>query len=59
MKNIITKFWAGDGDCGWLDVNIDEDGEQSYELEVPETLDDFWFNIFSISKDNGAVSFSR
>ena len=34
MTNIITKFCAGDGDWGWLDVNIDEDGEESYELEV-------------------------
>ena len=58
MKNIITKFWAGDGDCGWIDINIDEDGEQCYELEVPETLDDFWFNVFSMIKENGAVSFS-
>ena len=43
----------GDGDWGWLDVNIDEDGEQFYELEVPETPDDFWFNVFSMSKENG------
>ena len=53
MTNIITKFCAGDGDWGWLDINIDEDGEQFYELEVPETPDDFWFNVFSMSKENG------
>ena len=44
---------VGDGDWAWLDVNIDEDGEQFYELEVPETPDDFWLSVFSMSKDNG------
>ena len=51
----IKYSWilTGDGDWGWLDVNIDEDGEQFYELEVPETPDDFWFDVFSMSKENG------
>ena len=44
---------VGDGDWAWLDVNIDEDGEQFYELEVPETPDDFWLSVFSMSKENG------
>ena len=44
---------VGDGDWAWLDINIDEDGEQFYELEVPETPDDFWLSVFSMSKENG------
>lgn len=42
-----------DGDWGWLDINIDEDGEQFYQLEIPETPDDFWIHVFSMSKENG------
>ena len=53
LYNYLVLFCAGDGDWGWLDVNIDEDGEQFYELEVPETPDDFWFNVFSMSNENG------
>ena len=46
-------FCVGNGDWGWIDVNIDKDGEQLYELEVPETPDDFWFNVFCMRKENG------
>ena len=53
LPTVFVLFCAGDGDWGWLDVNIDEDGEQFYELEVLETLDDFWFNVFRMSKENG------
>ena len=42
----------------WLDVNIDEDGEQFYEVEVPETPDDFWIYAFSWSKDTG-IGFTK
>ncbi len=44
---------ASDGDWGWLTVNIDEDREQFYNLGIPLTTDDWFFNAFSISKDNG------
>ncbi|TRY72565.1 hypothetical protein TCAL_06513 [Tigriopus californicus] len=42
-----------DGDWGWIITNIDEDGEQFLTLDIPETPDDFYFNIFSLSKENG------
>ncbi len=32
---------------------LDEDGEQFYEIEIPETPDDFYFHVFSMSKNNG------
>jgi len=41
------------GDWGWLTENIDEDREQFYNLPIPLTTDDWYFNAFSISKDNG------
>ena len=44
---------VGDGDWGWLETNIDEDGEQFVTLEIPETSDDFYFHVFSLSKENG------
>ena len=37
----------------WLNLNIDEDGEQFHEVEVPETPDDFGIFAFSWSKENG------
>lgn len=42
-----------DGEWAWLEVNIDEDREQFYTMEVPESPDDFWFHVFSMSKENG------
>lgn len=53
-QNRFNDFYdVDDGDWGWLDVNIDEDGEQFYDLEIPETPDDFWISVFSMSKDHG------
>ena len=46
-------FDEPDGDFVWLDLNIDEDGEQFHEVEVPETPDDFGIFAFSWSKENG------
>jgi hypothetical protein len=43
----------GDGDWGWITTNIDEDGEQFVTLPLPETPDDFYFHVFSMSKENG------
>ena len=42
-----------DGEWGWFDVNIDEDGEQFLTIEVPETCDDWWLVAFSVSKTYG------
>ena len=42
-----------DGDWGWFDVNIDEDREQFYTLNIPLTTDSWFFNAFSISKQHG------
>ena len=39
-------FDEPDGDFMWLDLNIDEDGEQFHEVEVPETPDDFGIFAF-------------
>ena len=41
---------VGDGDWGWITTNIDEDGEQFVNLALPETPDDFYFHVFSMSK---------
>lgn len=42
-----------DGDWGWVNTNIDEDGEQFLTMELPETPDDFYFHVFSLSKEHG------
>ena len=39
-------FDEPDGDFMWLNLNIDEDGEQFHEVEVPETPDDFGIFAF-------------
>jgi hypothetical protein len=44
---------VGTGEWGWFDVNIDEDREQFYTLQVPLTTDTWNFNVFSISKKHG------
>ena len=36
---------VGDGDWGWINTNLDHDGEQFFQLEIPETPDDFYFNV--------------
>ena len=46
---------VGDGDWGWINTNLDHDGEQFFQLEIPETPDDFYFNVFSVSKDKGVA----
>ena len=52
--NRYTDFYdVGSGEWGWFDVNIDEDREQFYNLEVPLTTDTWYFNAFSISKKHG------
>ena len=52
--NRYTDFYdIGAGEWGWFDVNIDEDREQFYSLEVPLTTDTWYFNAFSISKEHG------
>ena len=52
--NRYTDFYdIGAGEWGWFDVNIDEDREQFYSLEVPLTTDTWFFNAFSISKEHG------
>ena len=43
----------GDGDWGWMETNIDEDGEQFVTLELPETPDVFAFHVVSVSRENG------
>ena len=52
--NRYTDYYdVGGGEWGWFDVNIDEDREQFYNLEVPLTTDTWYFNAFSISKTHG------
>ena len=52
--NRYTDYYdVGGGEWGWFDVNIDEDREQFYSLEVPLTTDTWYFNAFSISKTHG------
>ena len=52
--NRYTDFYdVGTGEWGWFDVNIDEDREQFYTLNVPLTTDSWYFNAVSISKQHG------
>ena len=46
---------VGDGDWGWITANIDEDGEQFVNLALPETPDDFYFHVFSMSKGRATL----
>jgi CD109 antigen len=39
-----------DGEWGWFDINIDEDREQFETIEVPDTPDDWYFTVFSVSR---------
>ena len=48
-----NDYYDYDGDWGWVTANIDEDREQFYNLDIPLTTDDWYFSVFSISKDNG------
>ena len=51
LGNSFEDFYdVGDGDWGWITTNIDGDGEQFVNLALPETPDDFYFNVFSMSK---------
>ena len=51
--NRYVDYYDGDGDWGWFTVNIDEDKEQFYNLDIPLTTDDWFFNVFTVSKENG------
>ena len=51
--NRYVDYYDGDGDWGWFMVNIDEDKEQFYNLDIPLTTDDWLFNVFTVSKENG------
>ena len=51
--NRYVDYYDGDGDWGWFTVNIDEDKEQFYNLDIPLTTDDWYFNVFTVSKENG------
>ena len=51
--NRYIDYYDYDGDWGWFTVNIDEDKEQFYNLEIPLTTDNWLFNVFTISKENG------
>ena len=43
-----------DGDWGWLTTNnIDQDGEQFHNLNIPSAADDWYINAFSISNEKG------
>ncbi|TRY74425.1 hypothetical protein TCAL_00656 [Tigriopus californicus] len=53
FNRYVDYYDSGTGDWGWLTKNIDEDREQFYNLQIPMTTDDWYFNAFSISKDNG------
>ena len=51
--NRYVDYYDGDGDWGWFTANIDEDKEQFYNLQIPLTTDNWYFNVFTISKENG------
>ena len=39
--NRYNDYYDSDGDWGWFTVNIDEDKEQFYNLQIPLTTDDW------------------
>lgn len=39
--NRYNDYYDNDGDWGWFTVNIDEDKEQFYNLQIPLTTDDW------------------
>ncbi len=51
--NRYVDYYDWDGDWGWFTVNIDEDKEQFYNLNIPLTTDNWYFSVFTISKENG------
>lgn len=51
--NRYVDYYDWDGDWGWFTVNIDEDKEQFYNLAIPLTTDNWYFSVFTISKENG------
>ena len=51
--NRYVDYYDWDGDWGWFTVNIDEDKEQFYNLAIPLTTDNWFFSVFTISKENG------
>ena len=55
MSRFEDFYDVGDGDWGWVDTNLDHDGEQFFKLEIPETPDDFYFHVFSVSKELGVA----
>ena len=55
MNRFEDFYDVGDGDWGWINTNLDHDGEQFFKIEIPETPDDFYFNVFSVSKELGVA----
>ena len=53
MSRFEDFYDIADGDWGWINTNLDYDGEQFFNLEIPETPDDFYFHVFSVSKEKG------
>ena len=46
--NRYNDYYDSDGDWGWFTVNIDEDKEQFYNLQIPLTTDDWYDSLNTI-----------